>query len=299
MLTIKTILSTLILLTLNFFYLFGQGVQLQGNGDIEMSATSPELQLKNADGTTTYGTYKYINSGAGIGMYLENKQATPLFFQTNDSDRMQISENGNVGIGTARDEPVSKLEVRGDLTLQQNSPGVFFNNFAGELIGEVRSDGTDLELESENGVIRLQTVNNTRMIIDETGNIGIGTIDLANGYILSIDGKAIAEEVWVELQASWPDFVFAEDYELTPLPLLATEIKTLGHLPNIPSAAEVTENGFSLGDMNRNLLQKVEELTLYAIEADTKNRQLSEELKATQKSVESLKAMVEKLLQDK
>lgn len=295
MLTIKSILSTLLLLTLSFFYLFGQGVQLQGNGDIEMSATSPELQFKTADGVTTNATVKFLSAG----LFLENKQASPIYFQTDDADRMQINENGNVGIGTGTTDPATKLEVRGDLTLQESSPTLFFNNAAGELVGEVRYDATHLEIECENGPLHFQTVNGTRMIIDESGNIGMGTEDLASGYLLSINGKAIAEEVWVELEASWPDFVFAEDYDLTPLPQLAVEIKNLGHLPNIPSAAEVTEKGFSLGDMNRNLLQKVEELTLYAIEADTKNRQLSEELKATQQSVESLKAMVEQLLQEK
>jgi hypothetical protein len=39
-----------------------------------------------------------------------------------------------------------------------------------------------------------------------------------------------------------------------------------GHLPNVPSASEVEEEGMSVGEMNRLLLQKVEELTLYVIE---------------------------------
>ena len=38
-------------------------------------------------------------------------------------------------------------------------------------------------------------------------------------------------------------------------------------LKNIPSAKEVKENdGIELGEMNRKLLQKIEELTLYTIE---------------------------------
>ena len=43
-------------------------------------------------------------------------------------------------------------------------------------------------------------------------------------------------------------------------------IKQNGHLPNIPSAAEVEKEGIQLGEMNALLLQKVEELTLYIIE---------------------------------
>lgn len=271
---------------------WAQGVQLQGNGDIHLNASSPEVQFRTANGTTTNGTVKFLSNG----LFLENKMPTSIWFQTNDLDRMRIHQDGNIGIGTGTATPQTKLEVRGDLTIQEGNPGIFFRNNAGDLIGEVRSTGSVLEIESENDAIRLQTNSITRMLIDGAGNIGIGTINLANGYKLSVDGRAIAEEVWVELSGTWPDFVFAEDYQLPTLPQLATQIKTLGHLPNMPSAAEVAEQGFSLGDMNRNLLQKVEELTLYAIEADSKNRQLTEELRATQKSVAALEEKMEKLL---
>ncbi len=42
--------------------------------------------------------------------------------------------------------------------------------------------------------------------------------------------------------------------------------RTNKHLPEIPSEKEVQESGVSLGEMNRLLLQKVEELTLHLIE---------------------------------
>jgi len=41
--------------------------------------------------------------------------------------------------------------------------------------------------------------------------------------------------------------------------------KTNKHLPEIPSEREVQESGVSLGEMNKLLLQKVEELTLYVM----------------------------------
>jgi len=37
-----------------------------------------------------------------------------------------------------------------------------------------------------------------------------------------------------------------------------------GHLPEIPSAEEMQANGMSIGDTSTLLLQKIEELTLYA-----------------------------------
>jgi hypothetical protein len=66
--------------------------------------------------------------------------------------------------------------------------------------------------------------------------------------------------------ANWPDYVFADDYKLTPLNELKSFIDTHQHLPDIPKAEDVQKNGFEVGEMNKMLLRKVEELTLYMID---------------------------------
>jgi hypothetical protein len=63
----------------------------------------------------------------------------------------------------------------------------------------------------------------------------------------------------------WPDYVFSRNYKLPSLSEVEQFITENQHLPNVPSAAEVKENGIELGEMNAILLQKVEELTLYII----------------------------------
>ena len=65
-----------------------------------------------------------------------------------------------------------------------------------------------------------------------------------------------------------PDYVFEPDYLLMPLPELATFVAHEKHLPNVPSAAEISETGVNMTDMQMKLLAKVEELTLYAIAQD-------------------------------
>ena len=70
----------------------------------------------------------------------------------------------------------------------------------------------------------------------------------------------------------WSDFVFGIDYELRTLEEVEKHINAKGHLPEIPSEAEVTENGINLGEMNAKLLQKIEELTLYLIEQNKQNQ---------------------------
>ena len=66
------------------------------------------------------------------------------------------------------------------------------------------------------------------------------------------------------------DYVFKPEYKLMPLSELEAFIQKNGHLPNLPTEAEVMENGVNLAEMNVKLLEKVEELTLYVIELEKK-----------------------------
>jgi len=104
------------------------------------------------------------------------------------------------------------------------------------------------------------------------GNVGIGTINPKER--LSVNGNMRAHEIKVEV-ANWPDYVFDNEYKLPSLQETGEYIKANKHLPGIPAAVEVKENGISLGAMNSALLKKIEELTLYLIEkeAQLKNQQ--------------------------
>ncbi|UII77357.1 tail fiber protein [Flagellimonas sp. HMM57] len=98
------------------------------------------------------------------------------------------------------------------------------------------------------------------------GNVGIGTA--SPDAKLTVKGKVHAEEVKVDLSVPGPDYVFKEDYELKSLEEVQDHIKKHGHLPNIPPAKEMEENGIELGEMNMKLLEKIEELTLYILEQE-------------------------------
>ena len=74
-----------------------------------------------------------------------------------------------------------------------------------------------------------------------------------------------------------------------PLDELEKSISINKHLPNVPSAADVTAaNGIEVGEMNRKLLEKVEELTLYIIELNKKNIQLSDEMQKIKVSLKKV-----------
>ena len=65
---------------------------------------------------------------------------------------------------------------------------------------------------------------------------------------------------------NWPDYVFADDYQLMPLSELRNFLSRNRHLPGVPSAAEVERNeGVELGDMQARLLKVAEEQALYIL----------------------------------
>ncbi len=109
-----------------------------------------------------------------------------------------------------------------------------------------------------------------------SNKVGIGINDPGD-YQLAVNGKIRSKEVKVEA-ANWPDYVFAKNYELPPLKETEKQIKEQGHLPGIPSAAEVKTNGIDLGEMNAKLLKKIEELTLYLIEIKKENESQNQKL---------------------
>ncbi len=106
-----------------------------------------------------------------------------------------------------------------------------------------------------------------RIFVDAGGNMSIGTSTVATGYKLNVAGKMICEEVYVRLQSSgWPDYVFDEKYKLRPLQEVENFIRAKKHLPGIPSAIEMEQTGQAVAEMQRKLLEKIEELTLYIID---------------------------------
>ncbi len=107
---------------------------------------------------------------------------------------------------------------------------------------------------------------------NSTGNVGIGT--QSPDQKLTVKGKVHAEEVIVDLSIPQPDYVFEDDYELRSLEELEIFIQTNKHLPGIPSAEEVKESGMNAGEMQTKLLEKIEELTLYAIDLKKENAEL-------------------------
>ncbi|MGA6119307.1 hypothetical protein [Sphingobacterium anhuiense] len=105
------------------------------------------------------------------------------------------------------------------------------------------------------------------------GNVGIGT-DTPKEK-LSVNGNIRAHQIKVET-TNWPDYVFKDDYKLSSLEDTEKFIQANGHLPQVPKAETVEKEGYSLNEMDKILLKKVEELTLHLIRLDKENKELKE-----------------------
>lgn len=109
---------------------------------------------------------------------------------------------------------------------------------------------------------------------------------------LNSDGLLYAREIKVNLDQAWPDYVFEKNYPLMPLNEVKSFIATNKHLPNVPSASEMQEQGINVAETNVLLMEKVEELTLYLID-------LQEQLKKQQELLQKQQAIIDAIQQQK
>lgn len=167
----------------------------------------------------------------------------------------------------------------------------------------------DVSTPNSSGITKIKFsdyVHKSSLVIFNTGKVTVGTdqYDNDNDYIFYV-GKGIkAERIKVENPAlnGWADYVFKKDYKLRTLEEVEKHIADKGHLPNIPSTAEVEKDGINLGEMDAKLLEKIEELTLYSIEQNKQIKQLQEEnkvLKSQSEDIKELKKQFQELISTK
>ncbi|MBK8825436.1 MAG: hypothetical protein IPO26_01735 [Saprospiraceae bacterium] len=173
-----------------------------------------------------------------------------------DGSKVIINDGnlGNVGIGNS--SPLAKLSIsktsniispEGSLALYGSQYNSFFHYSS-----------------TEDTYIR-GGKDGSKVIINDgnLGNVGIGTS--LPTHKLSVNGTIRSKEVIVEM-ANWPDYVFASDYKLPHLHEVEKHIIENKHLPNIPKASEIEDGGLYLGDVQKKMMEKIEELTLYIIQ---------------------------------
>ncbi len=217
------------------------------------------LTHTNLLGSVTVGSW-IGNFGGATGGWLGTKSNDPLnLFTNNGGAALSIVQNGNVGIGATN--PAFKMDVAGRMRLRTqadgNSAGLWLNNPANTNTIAFMGIADAVTTGFYGNVSGWGLIMNTN-----TGFVGIGTLNPTSR--LSVNGSIRSKEVVVE--TGWADYVFDKKYKLKTLEEVEKFIEKNNHLPGIPSAAEIEKNGLPLGDTQRRMMEKIEELTLYMIE---------------------------------
>lgn len=227
-------------------------------------------------GWRAYGTYNDLNY-----YFVGTNYQTPL---------MAIEPTGNLGIGIRY--PSSKLHLKdGFMTIDGNSSTWTTSNWdirfmtpkgsiwrtsnpvsSGDYLGFGMNDnGFHWVKSQEDGNGPKENL----MVLNEENELMLG--DQIKMY--GNQGYIWAKEVSLELINPYPDYVFDKEYQLMEINELEAFIKENKHLPNVPSASKIEKNGLELGESNRLLMEKIEELTLYVIQLKKENMELSQKVK--------------------
>lgn len=212
--------------------------------------------VKTASNTANQWAIYNMTGGYGNGLQFWSYSADG----SNYGSRMVIADNGNLGIGTA--SPQAKLDVDGGINIAAGS--------AIQLGGNTSSHG-----------LKYKRYNSDSTLLDGPflygwtgGSLGIKKGDIEFNVLswkesgnVAIQGKLEAKDV-VITQTPTADYVFASDYNLRGIKDLGRFINENKHLPEIPSAKEMTDTGLSVADFQIKLLQKIEEMSLYIISLD-------------------------------
>jgi hypothetical protein len=223
------------------------------------SVTSSDISFQLADGSDEFKIIHALNR-----LYLIRGS---IPYNTNPSDFV-LDANGNIGIGTI--SPDVKLNVQNGSNITSTNGG--YLQIGDAALENIAIDNNEIQARTNGAATRL-------VIQNRGGPVQIGTASVPGGYKLGVEGKMICEELKIQNSANWPDYVFDKNYKLRTPEDLQKFIAANHHLPDIPPAAEMEKNGIQVGDMQKKLLEKIEELTLYILQQDEQIKSIREELR--------------------
>lgn len=242
-------------------------------------AGTPNYLAKFTSGSTL-GSSQLWDDGTQIGLGTDAPEAGFLLEiagRTLVSEELIVEKSATV----KEDLQVSRDALIGeDITVADN--GVIGGQLKVGGIAQISGKLTVTDNASITGHVDCNTAS-----VDQT--LSVGASVTPGNHRLYVGGSVLAEEVTVKLQANWPDYVFSDSYHLPELQELADFIDRHQHLPGFQPAQKIAaKGGFEIGSTQRLLVEKVEELTLYAIAADQENKALKAQLEALEARIAQL-----------
>jgi hypothetical protein len=235
------------------------------NEMVRLSGLNPQISFYGGGlSSSSKGFINVTGDDAKWGTVSGNTNGKAII-RVNGADRVSVTPTGNMGIATI--DPEARLHIPSgqDAGLATTSNGFI-------MLGS--STGFNLIMDNNEIMCRNGTAATNLALQNDGGTVRVGNVPVPDGYLFGVAGKAICTELRVQLTSAWPDYVFEENYRKPGLEELRTFIAENKHLPNIPSASEVEKKGIEVGDMQRRLTEKVEELTLYILELESRIKKL-------------------------
>ncbi|WP_109830898.1 hypothetical protein [Reichenbachiella versicolor] len=262
-------------------------LQTEG-GNVGIGVVNPqhELSVRGSIALESYNSFLYAKLDQPIGLLqpLIGVEGFNTVIKGRNNHEIKIQTTGHgevhllghkVGIGTTN--PEMEVGVAGNIALQGYNSFLYakLDQPIGLLQPLIGVEGFDTVIKGrKDHDIKIETSSHGE--IHMLGRyVGIGTTN--PDALLAVNGTIHCEEVLVDTNVpDVPDYVFEEDYDLRSLEDTKSYIQANKHLPEVPSAVEMSENGMNLTEMNLLLLKKIEELTLHQIELLERIKKLEE-----------------------
>ncbi len=277
-----------------------------------------KIIIANGSGSQRIYVDENGNTGIGLGNNVAPSNRLEIKHGSNGSSGLRFTNLKNTN--NAINNPTSRVlsvNDQGDVILVNDMVGTGSTNqttinagtnvtvtgdpISGYVINSTATGETDVNIYEDNGTLtgdRIVTMGNNNLNFSTSsatgGKIIIGSSSSPGDYRLYVDKGILTEKVRVAIpsSANWADYVFEENYKLMTLQEVERYIEKNKHLPNIPSAKELESEGLDLGVMQAKQMEKIEELTLYAIE---QKKQIDRQAK----EIEELRGQIKILLEKK
>ncbi len=279
-----------------------EGIKVENDGDIFISnkigiGISPDysFQIKSASPVIWFSeddvNMDWSMSVANGNFYIQEQSGTSKHLFIRGSNYVNIfdinlenayTQINKLGINM---ESTHTLDINGSIGINSNGllkGRLYYNSGLSTMLWDAYNgnDWTTPVGIKGNNIIFLDESDNVSMSINTDNQVTVNKE-------LVVNNKIKAQEIQLQ-QESLPDYVFKDDYDLMSIEETEAFIHQNKHLPGIPSADEATNKGIDIGEFQANLLQKIEELTLYVIELKKENDSIKKENSEIKKWIKTI-----------
>ncbi|RIV25627.1 bZIP transcription factor [Fibrisoma montanum] len=276
----------------------GNGTNVNGDNNLAIGFEAGRANVAGLNNT-------FIGFRADAGANgLSNATAIGNNARVNVSNAVVLGNGANVGIGTS--SPTVRLQIN---TGVANQSGVRLENLTSASPATALNQTKFLTVDGSGNVILASTTSGGRIAAeaeslwqrkgryltsqaDNAVIIGSNVSRTPAGYRLYVQEGILTEKVKVAVKntGEWSDHVFAPTYKLVPLAEVEQHIQRHGHLPGVPSAKQMVEQGNDLHRTDAKLLEKIEELTLYVLKQQKELESIKQQNQQMKQEVSDLRA---------